>query len=269
MTKNIIRSIALLFALMAGISSLGQAESERELFDKGMENALKVLKYEKEHSLKKENLQGKYCVALFQSGKEALVPFDVVKLESLALFLKYEPAYLQHSENGASKNTFCFAYGDTQKEADFALKAIRSSYPKVDSYYPEIIQLSSTHEYKRVIPYLGIWTRDMSETVALLNSNILTQKEELEKQKAENDAMRKKLKDVAETISKITGHKASDISKQETEEDTPKEVEKFKVSKKDTPKEAEKNVTKKSMLPEGIKQHPSSERVFTIAPKKS
>ena len=267
-------------AITIGASSLS-ANNEKTVFDSGIRSALKVLKYEKENSMTQtdSDIKNKFCVSLYRTDKQVIKPFDVVKMESLALYLEYKPSYLQFSEDGESKNVFCFAGGDTAPEAEANLKAIRARYPKIDDYNPMVIQLTSKGQYKRAIPFLGIWAKDMSETVSALNSKIESQKIELAKAKKESELVSKKLAQIKEQITSLTSgviNASESKIASESQSGTPDyktiEAEALKESEAIRKKYAEdakksKQAKKSKDKSETVLQSPDSPRVYTVKKK--
>ncbi len=297
--KTLWLATALTLALTAS-----NANSEKKVFDSGIRSALKVLKYEKEHSLTQASadIKNKYCVSLYRANSQVIKPFDVVKMESLSLYLEYKPSYLQYSQDGESKNIFCFASGDTKNEAKAKLKAIRARYGKIDNFNPMVIHLDAEGNYKRAIPFLGIWSKDLSETVGVLEEKIAKQKKEIAKQKREkarvektlkeeNERIKEKLKVVSNTILSISGTQSSEATtsvavERKTENDTirderlkrEKEAELAKAEEaknKEKTKKAEAKLKEKKIesakkekaFPDNITPHADSQRVFTVSQK--
>ena len=271
-------------------ASLVFAESmegkDRKIFDSGIKSALKVLKYEKGKSLNTTNLdiRGKYCISLNRSGSKPIKPFDVVKMESLSLYLEYAPMYLLHSINGESNNIFCFAQGDTKKEAKAKLKAIQARYPKIDEYNPMVTILQEEGEYKRTIPFLGVWSKDMSQTVELLNQEIEQRNKTIAIQKRsilniekEFSKFSKFYKNVSSSISKAKKTISSKKVKKNKEEDDDLSSD-FSLSTKQKMVSATKDTTPKrriikklsakkiipATVDSKIEKSKESERVFTI-----
>lgn len=259
------------------------ANSDKKIFDSGIRSALKVLKYEKEHSLTQagNDIKNKYCVSLYRANSQVIKPFDVVKMESLSLYLEYKPSYLQYSQDGESRNIFCFASGDTKNEAKAKLKAIRARYGKIDNFNPMVIHLNAEGNYKRAIPFLGIWSKDMSETVGVLEEKITKLKKEIAKQKrdkarvekilkAENARIKERLKMVGNTILSISGNQPSKeetlvASEKKTENDTIREerLKREKEAELDRLKEAKKE----KAFPDNVTPYGDSQRVFTVNQK--
>ena len=204
MTKKQMVLAPILGAVILVNSAYGSEgdSKERKVFDSGIRSALKVLKYEKEKSIEEtdKQIRNKFCVSLNRTGDQSIKPFDVVKMESLSLYLEYEPMYLLHSNNGEVKNLFCFARGNTKDEAKAKLKAIRARYPKIDNYNPKIEKLKSAGTYKRAIPFLGIWSKDMSNTVQLLNEKVESQSLVIKKDNAHIKELSSSLETVVSTI---------------------------------------------------------------------
>ncbi len=276
MTKKTLLIATALTILITGVS----ANSEKTVFDSGIRSALKVLKYEQEHSLSEasNDIKNRYCVSLYKSDSQVIKPFDVVKMESLSLYLDYKPAYLQYDQDGESKNIFCFASGDTENEAKALLKAIRARYGKIDDFNPMIIRLDAKGEYKRAIPFLGVWAKDMTEVVGVLNAKIEKQKGELAKSKKETRDAERKLDEIKGKILSISTNDLSDFSAVSSDRDTdtkkeivaissaedkakPRVETKTKVEKK---ADVKVEVLVKKALPDNVKQSADCSRVFTV-----
>ena len=211
MTKKQMVLAPILGAVILANSAYGSEgdNNERKVFNSGIRSALKVLKYEKEKSIEEteKQIRNKFCVSLNRTGDQSIKPFDVVKMESLSLYLEYEPMYLLHSNNGEVNNLFCFARGNTKDEAKAKLKAIRARYPKIDNYNPKIEKLKSAGTYKRAIPFLGIWSKDMSNTVQLLNEKVESQAFIIKKDNAHIKELSASLETVVSTLkSKTDAH---------------------------------------------------------------
>jgi len=257
------------------------ANDEKTVFDSGIRSALKVLKYEKENSMTQTDgdIKNKFCVSLYRTDKQVIKPFDVVKMESLALYLEYKPSYLQFSEDGESKNIFCFAGGDTAPEAEANLKAIRARYSKIDDYNPVVIQLTSKGQYKRAIPFLGIWAKDMGETVSALNSKIESQKIALAKAKKESELVSKKLSQIKKQIESLTSEtpnmsndnlgvesKSSSVEYKKFDAEALAESKALRKKNIEDAKKA-KQAKKSQDKSEAVLQNPDSPRVYTVKKK--
>lgn len=281
-----IKKTMLIVTALAITTTALTANSEKKVFDSGIRSALKVLKYEQESSLTHTDsaVKNKYCVSLLGDNGQVIKPFDVVKMESLSLYLKYEPAYLQYAENGESKNIFCFASGDTKKEAQAYLKAIRARYEKIDNFNPLVVQLNADSKYKRAIPYLGIWSKDMSETISVLNAKIEKQKLEIAEQKKENAKIKRNLKTISDTIlstsNKVSNTILSISDGKEDSEDFKADNSKYSMKSKAVeskhvladeeivvPKKEVNIATPKKAgngLPDTVSKVKNSDRVFTV-----
>ena len=155
----------LILAMGLVLTPLLANEGLKKAFSEGIKASVEVVKHEKAQALKP--IPKGYCVTVM--GKESpLDLWEVVKLESLALFLEFSPSLLASKKSlNTSERVLCLSITTEKEDAIKALKKISKHYPKMDQYITKV-EILPTKLMHRVIPGVGEYFEDKHDEIAAL-----------------------------------------------------------------------------------------------------
>ncbi|HHO42407.1 MAG TPA: hypothetical protein ENN12_03505 [Epsilonproteobacteria bacterium] len=182
------------------LSLLYGDDVQKEAFDMGMKSAIKVMQHERSQAFKP--IPKGYCIEVKTVDNQETDYFSAIKLESLALFMNFSPSLLETvNAQNQKENILCFTMTEkTRKHAESILEKIKKEYPKINNYYPSIIQISHPQTYTRVVPGVGELFEDKSKTISDLISTMEQEKRRYEKQIS---AKSKTINELKEKIRKV------------------------------------------------------------------
>jgi len=152
------------------------ADVEDDIFRSGVEKTLEVMKYQKKLSLEQKDWSGKFCYLLSpKSGEVKISDFEVVKLEALSLIAETKPLYF---ENKKGQKSLCFFVTDTSEGYNEAKKRIEEKFEDILKFSPKKVKLGKKDGITPIVPALGKWNSDMSDTISILNSKVSDLKEQ-------------------------------------------------------------------------------------------
>jgi len=137
----------------------------KKAFSEGIKASILVLEHEKSQAL--SPIPKGYCATI--SAKTGVLSLDEeIKLESLALFLKYTPSLFETKKDTIhNKRVLCLVIAKEKEEAMRKLKEIGKLYPRLSEYITKVEILPAEQMY-RIIPGIGRYHKDESKKIASL-----------------------------------------------------------------------------------------------------
>ena len=97
-----------------------------------------------------------YCLSVSLRDRQ-LHTWEIVKLESLGLLLKYQPAFfIQRGADTSSDNLLCLSMRYAKKRIEEDAQKIQKRYPQISHYVTGIVFLSANRRIHRAVPGIEI-----------------------------------------------------------------------------------------------------------------
>lgn len=177
------------------------ADVEDDIFKSGVEKTIEVMQYQKKLSLKNEDRNGRYCYKINpRQGEIKISDFWIVKLEALSLIATTDPLYF---ENKKGKRTLCFFTAATPAEYNAKKKLIEDKFENILKFHPQKIVLKQSDGITPIVPGLGKWNSDMTNTIQILNTKISELETKLFKCNTSLDKVLGAVKDIPKTVDNV------------------------------------------------------------------
>jgi len=208
------------------LTSTAYGDVEDDIFKSGVENAIKVMEYQKKLSLSDTDRDGRFCYKLNpKDGEVAIDDFWIIKLEALSLIATTDPLYF---EDKKGKKTLCFFTAKSKEAYKAKKKLIEDKFENILKFKPQQIVLKQKEGIIPIVPRLGKWNNDMSDTIKILNKQIAKVKAESKECKQSLDKVMSVIQNIPKEVGKVVDQdRGDDLSLgQEATEKQPKHTEK-------------------------------------------
>jgi len=156
--------MGLVFFLLSSMT-LQADNGLKKAFSEGIQASIEVVEHEKSQALKP--IPKGYCATI--SAKTGVLSLEEeVKLESLALFLKYTPSMFETKiDDIHNKRILCLLIAKEKEVAMQKLKELGKLYPRLNEYITKVEILPAEQMY-RIIPGVGRYYKDEHKKIESL-----------------------------------------------------------------------------------------------------
>lgn len=246
-----IQKTAKILLLTSMVSITASADIEDDIFKSGVDNTLKVLKYQKMLAESDEDYDGKLCYKINpKEGEVSLSDFMIIKLEALSFIAETKPIYFVDKQN---KKTLCFFTASGNEAYDAKKRLIEDKFKDIKQYRPEKITLKESNGIQPILPSLGLWNLDMKDSINTLNKEISSLNAEIDEKNKLLEKAKSNITKMANTVTKL--FKEIEVQANESVKTANESVKAVSESLKTTSK-SQKEVAEESKKPKNDKKKP-------------